>query len=236
MKPSLTVGVLGGLGPAATLDFFGKVLKATGARTDQEHLHVVVNCNPHVPNRNEAIAGRGPSPGPALGAGAAALERAGADFVVMVCNTAHAWQADIEAALSVPFVSLIDETVAEVQKTPSICRVGVLATSGCVGAKLYQRAFHVAGIEAIVLGSEDMERFMACIYAVKSGDTGSHQRAEMKALATLLRARGADAIIAACTEVPLVLSEADVDGPLISSTDVLVHRTVERARHGALTP
>ncbi|MEJ2289679.1 MAG: aspartate/glutamate racemase family protein, partial [Deinococcales bacterium] len=82
----LTVGVLGGLGPEATLDFFAKVLARTPARTDQDHLHLLIDNDPGVPNRNDAVAGRGPSPGPRLATMARRLEAAGADFLVMVCN------------------------------------------------------------------------------------------------------------------------------------------------------
>ncbi|MEZ4608353.1 MAG: amino acid racemase [Deinococcales bacterium] len=104
-------GVIGGLGPEATLDFFAKLLEKTAAKSDQEHLHVIINNNPHVPNRNEAIAGRGPSPGPALAANALALKAAGADFLVMVCNAAHAFQADIEAVCDLPLLSIIEVAV-----------------------------------------------------------------------------------------------------------------------------
>jgi len=93
------VGVLGGLGPEATLDFMAKLLERTtaltGAVTDQEHLHLLVDCNPKVPNRNRAVAGTGPSPAPDLAAMARRLDAAGADLLVMACNTAHHWEADI---------------------------------------------------------------------------------------------------------------------------------------------
>ena len=107
---SKTIGVIGGMGPAATLDFFGKILEATHAERDQDHLRVLIDNNPRVPDRNAAIAGRGPSPGPQLAESARGLERAGADFLVIACNTAHAFQPDIEAAISIPLLSMIDAT------------------------------------------------------------------------------------------------------------------------------
>ena len=91
----LVVGILGGMGPAATVDLVSKILAATDAARDQDHLHLIVDCNPKVPNRNEAVDGTGPSPAPALVAMARRLEAAGADFLVMACNTAHAWEAEI---------------------------------------------------------------------------------------------------------------------------------------------
>ena len=225
------VGVLGGLGPEATLDFFAKILRATGARSDQEHLHLIINNNPRVPDRNEAIAGTGPSPGPQLAAGAAALQRAGADFVVMVCNAAHAFQPEIEAAIDIPFLSIVTETCGEtLRRVPDLRRVGVLAASGAVDAGLYQRAFDALGVQTLVPEGEARARFMEALYRIKSGDKSEAVRAEMRALALGFIEAGAEAIVAGCTEVPLALSDSDLPCPLISSTDVLVARTIQTAR------
>jgi aspartate racemase len=224
------VGVIGGLGPEATLDFFAKVLALTPATTDQDHLHLIVNNNPKVPNRNEAVAGTGPSAGPALAASAAALERAGADFLVMVCNAAHAFAADIGAAVSIPLVSIIDETVREArQHIPGVKRVGVLASSGCLDAGLYQKAFALHQIEVLLPEAAARAQFMELLYAIKSGDKGPAIRQEMWQLADGLIQQGAEQIIAGCTEVPLVLSQEAIAVPLLNSTDVLVKATIALA-------
>src|SRR5690348_7801651 len=106
---SLVIGVLGGMGPRATVDFYSKLIAATPAECEQDHLRVHIDSNPQIPDRSEALAGRGESPGTVLAAMAAGLERAGADFLVMPCNTAHAFEPEIRAAVNVPFVSMIDE-------------------------------------------------------------------------------------------------------------------------------
>lgn len=223
-----TVGVLGGLGPAATLDFFAKVLGATEAERDQDHLRLLIDCNPVVPCRHAAIAGGGPSPGPELAAMAVGLERAGADFLVMVCNTAHAWEDEIRAATRVPFVSLIEETVAAVRRVaPDLRAVGLLAADGCREAGLYERAFTAEGVRLI---EPERAPFMALIGRIKAGDTGPEVRAGMRALAAGLAEAGAEVVVAGCTEVPLVLGADDLPAPLINSTDVLVERTVAYAR------
>ncbi len=228
---SLTVGVLGGLGPEATADFFTKVVAATDAAIDQDHLRLLIDSNPRVPNRNEAIAGRGPSPGPELAAMARGLETAGADFLVMVCNAAHAFQPDIEAAVDVPFVSIIDVTCeAVLSAAPGVRRVAVLAAAGCVDAGLYQDAFAAVGVTADLPEGETRERFMGLLYRIKAGEVGAESRAEMKAIADALLARGGGSVVAGCTEVPLVLDAADLDVPLISSTDALVKATVAYAQ------
>ncbi len=230
---SLTVGVLGGLGPAATLDFFGKVLAATPARRDQEHLHLIIDDDPTVPDRNDAVAGVGPSPGPQLAAMARRLEAAGADFLVMVCNAAHAFEADIGAVTTLPFLSIIDVTVqataSAVAGGAALRRVGVLAAAGALDARLYERAFGARGIEVAVPRDAARARFMELLYRIKAGDLGAGVRRDMRALAAELIDGGAQAIVAGCTEVPLVLSASDVPVPLVASTDALVSATVETA-------
>jgi len=226
------VGVLGGLGPEATLDFYAKVLALTPATRDQEHLRLLIDSNPRVPNRNEAVAGTGPSPGPLLAAMALGLERAGADFLVMVCNAAHAFQGEIETAVSIPFVSIVTETCeATLRAVPGLKTVGVLGSSGCLDAGLYQDAFAERGVTALVPEGTERDRFMKVLYRIKAGDKGAEVRETMRALAGSLIAEGAEAIVAGCTEVPLVLSGDALPCPLISSTDVLAERTVFYATH-----
>ncbi len=229
-KDDLTVGIVGGMGPEATLDLFAKILGHTAARTDQEHLRLIIDNDPKVPNRHDAIAGRIPSVGPRLAATACGLERAGADFVVMACNTAHAFEADVRAALTVPFVSIIEETCNEVlRRVGGAASVGLLAAKGCLDAGLYQKALAGHGIEVVV--PAETERFMKLLYAIKSGDRAAPVRAAMRGLAGGLVERGAAAIIAGCTEVPLVLSDGDLAAPVIDSTDVLARRCVAYARY-----
>jgi aspartate racemase len=232
---TLTVGVLGGMGPAATIDFMDKLIKATGAKREQDNLRLLVDCNPHVPDRNAAIADAGAMagvhPGPVLADMARGLERAGADFVVMACNTAHAYEADIRAALGVPFVSLIAETAATLQAAyPTVRRVGLLAADGCLGAGLYQNAFAAQGVDCALLGPEPQSQLMDLIYAIKRGDRSDAARAQMRALADLLVEDGAQVVVAACTEVPLVLAQGDIAAALLDSTEVLVARTLAYAQ------
>ncbi len=222
-----TVGVIGGLGPEATLDFFAKVIARTQAKTDQDHLHLIINNNPKVPNRNEAVAGTGPSAGPALAESAAALERAGADFLVMVCNAAHAFQTHIEAAISIPFISMIEAVVETTLSTfPDIKQVGVLAASGCLDSELYQKAFAKRGIKTLIPEAQLRTRFMHLLYEIKAGQK-EQVKPKIRDLAQDLIGQGAELIIAGCTEVPLVLFQADLQVPLLNSTDVLVERVFE---------
>jgi aspartate racemase len=227
----LTVGVLGGMGPAATVDLVNKILAASGARSDQEHLHLIVDCNPKVPNRNAAVDGTGPSPEPVLVAMARRLEAAGADFLVMACNTAHAWQAAIRSAVAIPFVSILEETAAAVAAAvPPGTPCGILAAGGCRRARLYERALEAIDRPPVVPEEAEQARFMDLLYRIKAGDLGAEVRAEMAGLARRLVARGARLVIAGCTEVPLVLDPADCPVPLVDSSEVLARATVAYAR------
>jgi len=219
----MTVGVLGGMGPAATLDFLCKLHAATPARLDEDHLRVITDSDPRVPGRNAALRGDGLSPGPALAAMARGLVAAGAECLAMPCNAAHQWAGEIAAAVPVPFVSMIDAAVEAVARSGAR-RVGLLAADATLRAGLYRRALAARGIEAV----ETVDA-MPAILRVKAGDTGPGCRAAMAALAAELAGQGADVVLMACTEVPLVLDHADTDVPLIDATAALVEAVLARA-------
>ena len=225
------VGVIGGLGPEAMIDFYNKLLVETGAATDQDHLHVILNSNPKVPDRQMSLAGTGPSSSPLLVETAQVLEGAGADFLVMTCNTAHAYEADIMAATTIPFISILDVSVAAAQQRVAGLRtVGILAASGCVGASLYQDRFAEAGIGSVVPSVVEQEQLMGLIYRIKAGDHAAEISTQMADLAERLIERGAEIILAACTEVPLALTDDDISQPLLDCTAALVDATLAFAR------
>ncbi len=148
---SRRVGVLGGMGPDATVDFMAKVIAATPADKDQDHIPMLVDHDPTVPNRQDAILGDGEDPGPALAAMARRLEAAGADFLVIPCNTAYVFQDAITAAVDIPLVSIIDVSIAEVAgKLPGARAVGLLATDGCLEAGMFQRGLQQQGMQPVL--------------------------------------------------------------------------------------
>jgi aspartate racemase len=233
----LTAGVLGGMGPAATVEFMARVVALTRAKQDQEHVRMLVDHNPQVPNRQDAIRSGRPEVPRVLADMARRLEAAGADFLVMPCNSAHAFAGAIRAATRLPLVSIIDESVAEVRRlAPAARRVGLLATDGLLEAGLFQQALAAAGCEPLVPDASDVEKLMALIRRIKAGESGSELRDGMAALARGLAGQGAEAIIAGCTEIPLVLGAGDAPVPIVSSTEVLARRTVELATGTAPLP
>lgn len=223
-----TAGVLGGLGPATTVDFITRVMARTDARCDQDHIRMLIDHNPTVPDRHRAIAGEAPTVAPQLIEMARGLEAAGADFLVMVCNTAHAYAAEIRSAVAIPFISIIDVTVAALGGEP--LRVGVMAAEGCLRAGLYQQAIAAAGHQPVLWSDSELAEFMALVYRIKAGERGREIRDAMERLAGSLVFDGADVLVAGCTEIPLILDSGAGDVPLLSSTDLLAEHTIALAR------
>lgn len=228
-KSIKVVGVLGGMGPAATVDFMSSVISLSKAEKDQDHLHMIVDHNPQVPDRQLAQSGDRAAIEAALAAMALRLETAGADFLVMPCNTAHVFAAKAIAAVSIPFLNIIDETVHAID--PAARRIGILATTACLDANVYQKAIANSGRMSLVPEPASQDLLAQLIYRIKSGDQSEPLRQEMTQLARSLVQKGAEAIIAGCTEIPIVLGQDDVEVPLISSSDVLARRTIEFARN-----
>lgn len=230
-QDDLTVGVLGGMGPEATIDFMALVVALSGAAKDQDHIHLIVDQNPKVPNRQRALRGEGPDPGAVLATMARRLEQAGADFLVMPCNTAHAFVAAIRESVRIPLISIIDVTVEEIGVACPLARdVGVMATDGMLQAGLLQNALTESGRNVIVPSDDELRDLMRLIHGIKAGDKSAAAGQAMAALAKALEDKGAEIVIAACTEIPLLLSKNDLTVPLISTTEVLARRTVALAR------
>ncbi|MCK6104174.1 MULTISPECIES: aspartate/glutamate racemase family protein [unclassified Brevundimonas] len=220
---SKVLGVIGGMGPAATVAFLARVQALTPAKGDADHIRVVMDLNPQVPDRNTR-------PGEAeavLGRMAAGLAAAGAAVIAMPCNTAHGQAAAIRAVCAAQGLSFIDmiAATADAAAASGAGRIAVLATPG--GERLYREALAARGVEAVLLDGADRQTFMGLVYGVKRGDVGEAARAGMRGLAQALADAGAKGLIAGCTEVPLLLRAQDVAVPLTDSAEVLAQACVE---------
>jgi aspartate racemase len=220
-----TVGVIGGMGPGATAQFLQCVVDATEAGRDQDHLHLLIESDPAIPDRTLALVGDGPSPLGALVRVARRLEQMGADLLVMPCNTAHAYAAEIARSVGIPLVSLVAETAAYLAAlNPRPARAGVLATTGTVASGVYQAALGAVGIETIVPTDREQEQVMAAVYGLKGGELG--QPAVGRALARLVE-RGAEVIVLGCTEFPAL--KFDTAARIVDPARVVASRIVELA-------
>jgi len=233
-RAELVVGVIGGMGPEATADFYLKLLQITPASCDQEHLRVIIDSNGKVPDRVQAILGDGASPAPVLVAMARNLEAIGAELLVIPCNTAHHYIQEVRLGVSVPVLHMQEEVMLALKKLTvqdqAPKQVGLLATTATIAVALYQHEAAKHGITILSPESQAQEQLvMAGIRAVKAGDKVQGKMLLQEA-ADLLVAQGASAIIAGCTEVPLVLLPDAQAVPLIDATLILAQATLAAAR------
>lgn len=221
------------MGPEATAYFFNLIIRSTQARRDQDHIPVLIDCNPRIPDRTAAIMGRGPSPALAMIAAARRLARAGADFIVVPCISAHAFLPRVAARSRVPFINLLKETCRYArQAIPRLKKVGLLATTGTVKSGMFARAFAEEGIEVIVPAAAGQRRLMSAIYGrdgIKAGAKPGPPRRLILAAGRELIRRGAEAIIAGCTEIPLVVRDEDFSVPLLEPMRIAAEAAICRA-------
>jgi aspartate racemase len=145
----------------------------------------------------------------------------------MPCNAAHAFLPEIRAATGLPFASIIEEALAELRRRlPDVGRVGLLTADGCRQARLYEGALEAAGLEPVTTDADEQDRLMKLVYAIKAGQRDAATVAGLRGLGEALVKAGAEAVIAGCTEVPLVLTDGELSRPLIDSTAVLAAATV----------
>lgn len=230
MEKEKTIGILGGMGPEATIDLFQKIVRLTPAQKDQEHLRIIIFNNPKIPDRTKAILHGGENPLPELIKTAQVLEKAGADFIIMPCNTAHYYHEQIQKTVGIPILNMIQETVLYIHQIfPQVKRVSAFATIGTNRAGLYQAYLNDCGIENLPLTETEQEQIMEIIYGVKAGQDLKQLKKRVEKIAKLQTEKGAEAIIAGCTEIPLVLEDGDVAIPIIDPTLVLAQKAVEEA-------
>ncbi len=200
------IGVLGGMGPLATVDFFNKVLAATPARGDADHVPLLIQSDPRIAPRPAAILSGGRSPLPELLAGRDRLIAAGATALAMPCNTAHFWAADLVEGCSVPFISIVDASINELGGLVNAgTSIGIIATRATLAAKIFDVPLERAGYACILPDDDMMEKLvLPGIDLVKAGQAVQGGKLIEQAVQAL-RVRGAGAVVLACTETPLAL-------------------------------
>ena len=227
------VGILGGMGPEATADFYLKLVRATPATRDQEHLQVLIWSDPKIPDRTEALLTHGEDPTPALIAGAMLLKEAGAGMLAVPCNTAHAFLKAVQTVVEIPIIHMIEETAEYIQRlSPTVQKVGLLSTTGTQKAGLYQSWLDRKGVAVITPDGAGQELVMDSIRAIKAGRTGSAVRAGFSEAAQGLIDAGAQVIIGGCTEVPVGLSGIDIPVPFVDPAEILADAVVQRVLSG----
>ena len=204
------LGILGGMGPLATVDFMEKLIRVTQATCDQDHVPVLVHSVPQVPDRTEAILAGSDEPLQWMRRGAEVLKAAGAKCIAIPCNTAHYWYDALAKGLGIPVLHIVD-AAADALKQRGVASgpVGLLATTGTLKAGVYQGRFEKLGYAPITVDDKvQAELVMGGIARIKAGDLDGG-REKLEAAAEALRRHGAPAIVLGCTEIPIVLMGRD---------------------------
>ncbi len=226
-----TLGILGGMGPEATMRFLQRVVALTPARTDQEHIPFLVYNLPQIPDRTKALLENGASPLPAMKHAARVLEQAGADFICMPCNTAHVWYEELAAAVKVPFLNLIravrDRIVADL---PGAGKVGLLATKGTLALRLYQDCLSEVGKEVVPPPEWTWNDLNTAIHRIKGASPAA---SAIQSVLDEVLAQGCEAVILGCTELSLVAEALESPLPLFDSVEILAQEAVRHALHAA---
>jgi aspartate racemase len=220
-------GIVGGMGPLATIELIKLIMEETPATCDQEHIPLLVYSNPQVPDRTKAILGEGESPVKALVESSQLLVKAGATFLAFPCNTAHYFLPEVEAVVSIPIINMIEETAAEVEQR-GISKIGILATDGTVKTGIYQTALKAREIGAEIPDEKGQLAVMEAIYAVKAG-YDLKEATQILEPALIYMSERVDAVIAGCTELPMLLRGPAHGLTVIDTLRVLARRIVAQA-------
>lgn len=217
------IGILGGMGPQATVDAFSRLVKNTPADSDQQHVPVIITSLPDIPDRSACILQGSDSPYPRMLQSLKILENAGAECIIIACNTAHYWFDELKKQTSVSMISIIDVTCEKIM-TQKINKVALLATSATVKTNMYQSRLAAQGVDCFAPEENEQQQVMQSIFALKSGDL-CEARTLLLPIVQRLLGCGIEKIILGCTELPIILQqETDIHAErYINATDELIN-------------
>lgn len=225
------VGILGGMGPEATVDLMQRIIDLTPAADDKDHVRCIVDNNPKVPSRIKAIIdGNGEDPGPCMADMAKRLESWGADFLAIPCNTAHYYYNSVTDAVQIPVINLLDLVVAHVRNTRQSCRtIGVLASTAVLSTRLYEKRFEAAGITVVYPTEKFQNKLLDVIKEVKAGNRSQEIIEKYREVCQSLKLAGVDVAIVACTELGVIKTKIDLE--LIDAADILAKKIITTAKN-----
>lgn len=223
------LGIIGGMGPLATMELLKKIILLTDAKSDQEHIHILIDNNTSIPDRTSYIVGLGENPLTYLIESAQKLERMGADYLIMPCNTAHYFYKQIVQNINIPFLNMIEETLKYISKTNvSEKKIGLLATEGTGNTGIYDEVFNQYGIK-ILKPSKDKQIYVTeFIYDIKKGKEnldliGFYQTVDE------LNHQGANVLILGCTELSVGYDLYKLKGNYVDPLEILAIQAIDFA-------
>lgn len=224
-----TVGIIGGMGPAATLDLFNKILKATPAKRDQDHIHIIIDNFPQIPDRTAFLLGKGENPLPYILKSVRTLERANVDVLCMPCNTAHYFVEDIRKATPLPFIGIIESTLNEIRsRFKNSKNIGLLATDGTIIGRVYHNIFEVELYRIITPIEEKQNEVMKIVYSIKAGHMEENVQT-LEEIIEYMKFLGSELVVLGCTELPILLKYFKPSIPVIDATSCLAKEIVKFA-------
>ena len=230
-KKEQIVGILGGMGPEATIDLMQRIIRLTPALDDIDHVRCIVDNNPKVPSRIKAIIeGHGEDPGPCLSDMARRLESWGADFLAIPCNTAHYYYQVVADAVKIPVINLIDLVVSQVQAAKPDCRrIGVLASTAVLMTGLYEKRFQKVGIEVVYPAPEFQAKLFQVIKDIKTGSTSEKVVKKYKEIGEHLNLAGVEFAVIACTELSII--RCDLSFEIMDAAEILAREIVRISKN-----
>ncbi len=219
------MGVIGGMGPLATMDFVTKVIRFTQASRDQEHIPMIIDNRTQIPDRTDYILTKQNSPLDELISSALFLQKSGVDFLVMPCNTAHYFYDEIKAAVNLPFLHIVEETVSEVLKhKDTVHKAALISTTGTYSCGLYEHFFEQEDVELLLPNEDGKALIMDMLYAIKSGQPKNPEPL-LKLLQNFVD-KGAQHFVLGCTEAPLLFENYHINYPVFDSSSILAKSAV----------
>lgn len=221
-----TVGIIGGMGPEATVDLMQRIIRLTPALDDVDHIHCIVNNDPKIPSRIKAIIdGTGEDPGPYLAGMAQKLETLGADVLAMPCNTAHYYYDAIQEAVRIPLLHMIDAVVEEIRQAfPNSTKVGILGSPAVKITGIYEKKFAPVNIEPVFPDPDFQEILFKIIKTIKAGKHDAATTQSYKNVCNHLENKGCDLSVVACTELSALNCCAQL--PTLDAAQVLAKKIV----------
>lgn len=218
---SKIIGIIGGMGPLATVDLFKKIVLYTQASCDQEHIHLIIDNNTEIPDRTSYIISNGENPEKYLIESAIKLQAMGADALIMPCNTAHYFFDKIQAQIKIPLLNMVEETAKEIKRiNPYTSKVGLLATEGTYQTLIYDKVFEKYGLQLVKPRKESIKYVMELIYSVKEGKTNL-DLTNFLSVISQLKEMGSEILILGCTELPVAFEMYNIRENYVDPTKVL---------------
>lgn len=222
------IGIVGGMGPMATVELFRMIVDHTESKNDQGHIRILIDNNPQIPDRTAAILYGNRNPVRKICESAEGLVKLGAELILIPCNTSHYFFDEIQKGVRVEVVNMIDET-ARVLEEQGCRRVGLLATTGTINGSIYHRFFNRRGLEILQPDEEGQQKVMNFIYkGVKATDYG-FDPSDFMAVADDLIRQGAETLVLGCTEIPVGLKMYGLQMKHVDSLEVLAKSAIVKA-------